>query len=123
MLEKNKYKWLDKYCLKFKGASKKYQPDWEAFQFKVRDKLFAYTADHPCGRPVITLKGVPADNDILRQKYEDIIAGYYMNKDWWNTVYLDGKVPDDVLKELISNSYRLIFDGFSKKVREEIENG
>lgn len=118
-----KYKWLDKYCLKHKGAVKKYQPAWEAFQFKVRDKLFAYTARHPDGRPIITLKGNPADNDILRQKYEDIIAGYHMNKDRWNTVYLDGKVPDAVLKEMIGCAYGLILDGFSKKIQEEIKNG
>jgi hypothetical protein len=39
------YKWIDKYFLAKKGVTKNYQPDWEAFQFKIKDKLVAYTGD------------------------------------------------------------------------------
>jgi predicted DNA-binding protein (MmcQ/YjbR family) len=113
------YKWIDKHFLKKQGVSKNYQPEWEAFQYKLKDKLVAYSADYK-GRPIITLKGDPFQNEILRQKYHDITAGYHMNKDWWNTVYLDGKVPESVVKEMIDVSYGLILKGFSKKLQKEI---
>ena len=116
----SKYRWIDKYFLKKRGVTKNYQPDWEAFQFKIKDKLVAYSGDYK-DRPIITLKGEPFQNEILRQKYEDITAGYHMNKNWWNTVYLDGNVPENVIKEMIDISYDLIFRAFSKKIKEEIK--
>lgn len=120
-IKNNKYKWLDKYALSLDGAKKQYQPDWEAFQFKIKEKLFAYTANYKHERPIITLKGRPFDNEILKQKYEDIVEGYHMNKKLWITVYLDGNVPDNVLKELISGSHGLILKTFPKKIQEEIK--
>lgn len=121
-IKNNRYKWLDKYAVSLSGTTKQYQPGWEAFQFKIKEKLFAYTANHKNGRPIITLKGNSFDNEILKQKYEDVVEGYHMNKKLWITVYLDGKVPDNVLKELINRSHGLILETFPKKIQEEIKN-
>ena len=60
------------------------------------------------------------EGDFLRQQYEDIIPGYYMNKMHWNSVKPDGEVPDDLLKDLLDKSYRLVLGGFSKKKQQEI---
>lgn len=46
-----------------------------------------------------------------------------MNKVHWNSVYLDGDVPDDILKQMIDMSYNLIFNSLSKKVQKEILEG
>jgi len=70
--------------------------------------------------PIITLKLLPADGDFLRRQYEDIVPGYYMNKDHWNSVYLDGSIPDDVLQGMIDKSYSILFDALTKKAQKEI---
>lgn len=43
-----------------------------------------------------------------------------MNKIHWNSIKLDGEVPDDLLKDLLDKSYRLVLSGFSKKKQREI---
>ena len=68
----------------------------------------------------ITLKLEPVEGDFLRQQYEDIIPGYYMNKTHWNSIKADGEVPDDLLKDLLDKSYQLVLGGFSKKKQREI---
>lgn len=59
----------------------------------------------------------------MRSEYRDIVPGYYMNKTHWNSVYLDGTVPEDILKEMINQSYNLIFNSLSKKKQKEILEG
>lgn len=114
------YKWLDAYCLAQAGATTDYQPDWEAIRYLVGGKMFAMCTDDKAGKPIITLKLEPAFGDLLRQQYEDIIPGYYMNKVHWNSLYLEGNVPDDVVKTMIRESHRLVLDSLSKKAQKEI---
>ena len=45
---------------------------------------------------------------------------YYMNKTHWNSIKVDGSVPDDLLKDLLDRSYALVLSGFSKKKQAEI---
>jgi len=56
----------------------------------------------------------------VRQEYNDIIPGYYMNKEHWNSLYLDGVVPDDVVRTMIDESHQLIYQSLSKKLQQEI---
>ena len=65
----------------------------------------------------------PAKGDFLRAQYEGIVPDYYMNKVHWNSVKPDGKVPDDLLKDLLDKSYQLVLGGFSKKRQKEILEG
>ena len=58
----------------------------------------------------------------MKYPYDDIVPGFYMNKVHWNSIKPDGKVPDDLLKELVDKSYNLILKGFSKKRQKEILN-
>ena len=51
---------------------------------------------------------------------EDIIPGCYMNKVHWNSIRVDGNVPDDLLEELLDRSYQLVLASFSKKKQAEI---
>lgn len=43
-----------------------------------------------------------------------------MNKQHWNSVYLDGEVPDDILKQMIDMSYELVLNSLSKKMQKDI---
>jgi predicted DNA-binding protein (MmcQ/YjbR family) len=53
----------------------------------------------------------------------DIVAGYYMNKEHWNSLYLEGNVPDDILKQMIDMSYELVIGKLTKKAFNEIIGG
>lgn len=116
-----KYTWMDEYLLDKAGVTKDLQQDWNWIRYQIGGKMFAAICmddnNEPC---YITLKLEPAEGDFLRQQYEDIILGYYMNKIHWNSVKADGEVPDELLKELLDKSYQLVLGGFSKKKQREI---
>jgi predicted DNA-binding protein (MmcQ/YjbR family) len=116
-----KYEWLDEYCLAQVGATKEYKPEWNATRYMIGGKMFALSGGDKDEKPIMTLKLDPAFGDMLRQQYKDIVPGYYMNKDHWNSLYLYGDVPDDVVKTMVVASYQLIFQSLSKKVQKEIE--
>ncbi len=115
-----KYEWLGEYCLSKKGAEKDYQEEWEATRYLIRGKIFVMQGGDKEGKPIITIKCEPSFGRFLRDEYEDIIPGYHMNKEHWNSVYIGGKVPDDVVKQMIDMSYRLILGSLSKKAQKEI---
>lgn len=116
-----KYKWIDEYLLSKAGVTKDLQEKWNWIRYQIGGKLFAAVCLGEDGEPYyITLKLEPSEGDFLRQQYDDIIPGYYMNKLHWNSVRPDGKVPDDLLKDLLDKSYRLVLGSLSKKKQWEI---
>lgn len=114
------YPWLDKYCMSKRGAVKEYKEEWRATLYTVGGKMFALQGTDKAGKPIITLKLPPIDGALLRDQYQDIIAGYYMNKDHWNSVYLEGSVPDEVVRSMIDKSYALLFASLTKRWQKEI---
>jgi predicted DNA-binding protein (MmcQ/YjbR family) len=118
-----RYSWLEEYCLSKKGATSDFKIEWDARRFILAGKMFAMQGGDKNSKPIITLKCEPEFGMMLREKYEHIVEGYYMNKVHWNSVYLDGDVPDDILKQMIDMSYNLIFNSLSKKVQKEILEG
>jgi len=118
-----KYDWIDEYLLKKAGVTKDLQKDWNWIRYQIGQKMFAAVCLDDKDQPYyITLKLEPADGDFLRTQYEDIIPGYYMNKMHWNSIKVDGNVPDDLVKDLLDRSYGLVLGGFSKKKQQEILN-
>jgi predicted DNA-binding protein (MmcQ/YjbR family) len=116
----SRYEWLDEYCLSRLGATRDYKQEWDATRYMVGDKMFAMSCCDKNGKNIFTLKLDPAFGAELRQQYKDIIPGYYMNKEHWNSLYLDSDVPDDVVKTMIQESHELIFKSLSKKKQSEI---
>ena len=55
----------------------------------------------------LNVKTDPNYSDILRNTYDYIIPAYHMNKEHWNTIIIDEKVDEDLVKELIEQSYQL----------------
>ena len=123
MDKKVKYEWLDKYCIAQTGATKDFKSEWDATRYLIGGKMFAMCCGDRDGKPIITLKLEPDFGTLLRQQYKHIVPGYYMNKDHWNSLYLEGNVPDDVLQTMIQESYQLIFKSLSKKIQKEILEG
>lgn len=87
---------------------------------KVGSKMFATINIHE-DRPSINLKNYRDDNDNLRQLHNEIIPGYHMNKDHWNTVYLDGELTDEFIKDLIDVSYNIVFKSLKKSEKDSIK--
>lgn len=120
-----KYPWIDKELLAKPAVTKDLQADWNWIRYQIAGKMFAAIClDDATGKPVyITLKLDPAEGEFFRQQYEDIIPGYYMNKVHWNSIKADGAVPDDLLREMLEKSYRLVLGGLSKKKQKELLEG
>jgi len=114
------YPWLDEYCMSKQGATKEYKEEWKATKYIIGGKIFALQGNDNTNRPVITVKLSPEEGSFLRNLYEDIIAGYYMNKEHWNSVYLDGSVPEDIVRDMIDKSYSILFASLTKKLQKEI---
>lgn len=104
------YQWIDGYCMSKQGAVKEYKAEWDSTRYLIDRRMFALQGMDNTGRPIITLKLLPEDGRLLRTQHKDIVAGYYMNKDHWNSVYLDSAVPDDVVRGMIDKSYSIISD-------------
>lgn len=117
-----KYLWLDNELLAKPGVTKDLQAEWNWIRYQLGGKMFAAVClDDATGKPVyITLKLDPAVGEFFRQQYADIIPGYYMNKVHWNSVRADGAVPDELLREMLEKSYRLVLGGLSKKKQREL---
>lgn len=116
-----RYDWMDEYLLAKKGVTKDFQADWNWIRYHVGGKMFASVCLDETGKPYyITLKLEPLEGEFWREQYEDVIPGYYMNKLHWNSIKPDGAVPDDILRDMLDKSYRLVLSGFSKKKQREI---
>lgn len=117
-----KYPWLDEYLMNKPGVIKNTE-NWNWIRYMIGDKMFlAVCLDDNDNPYYITLKLEPMEGEFLRQQYEDIIPGYYMNKVHWNSIKPDGEVSDALLKELADKSYHLILGSFSKKKQQEFLN-
>lgn len=118
-----KYNWIDEFLLNQQGVTKDLQAEWNWIRYQIGGKMFAAVCLDENNKPYyITLKLDPAEGEFLREQYEDIIPGYYMNKIHWNSIKAEGTVPDDLLKDMLDKSYQLVLSGFSKKKQNEILN-
>ncbi len=123
----NQYQWLDSYLLRKAGSERDYKMEWEWQRYLVRGKMFAAVCKpdpkykpHD-GREMVILKCEPPLAELLREKYPDIVPGFYCDKANWNSIYLDGAVPEPVLMDLCDRSYQLVFAKLPKKVQREIK--
>lgn len=116
-----KYPWIDAYLLAKPGTVKDFKSEWNWIRYMVGDKLYCAVCLDEAQTPYyITLKLEPTKGDILRQQYSDILPGYYMNKVHWNSVKPDGQVPEELLKQMLDESYHLVFSSLTKKKQKEI---
>jgi predicted DNA-binding protein (MmcQ/YjbR family) len=89
-------------------------PEWEVF--KVRGKVFLLMTT-TTGEPIVTLKAAPEDGVALRQQYEGITAGYHMNKRHWLTLRPDADLSDQLVDDLVTESYLLVVAGLPRARR------
>ncbi|MFE2962496.1 MmcQ/YjbR family DNA-binding protein [Streptomyces sp. NPDC059340] len=112
---------LRAFCLSFNAAVEDFPFAPDISVFKVLGKLFALTwlDAHPL---TVNLKCDPDDAVRLRAEHPGlIIPGYHMNKRHWNTVTVDGELPDRLVRELIEDSYDLVVAGLPKAERLRLD--
>lgn len=107
------------YCISKPGTLEEFPFDFTTMVFKVGNKMYALTDidDEPLR---LSLKCEPMYAISLRQDYKSIIPGYHLNKQHWNTLIMDGTIPDKLIRQLIDHSYELVFKSLTKAKREEI---
>ena len=91
----------------------------EDIVFKVEGKMFAILAlmEVP---PRVNLKCDPDLALELRDRYEQVQPGYHMNKKHWNTVVLDGVIPERELRKMIDDSYDLVVQSLPMAKRAKL---
>ena len=120
------YDWLDEYLLSLPGAEKDYKPEWGWFRYMVQGKLFAAVCspgpEHKTygGHDLVNLKCDPQRCELLRAQYPDILPGFYSDKRTWIACFLDGALPDALLRELCGASHRLVVEKLPKYVQREL---
>ena len=98
---------LREHCLSFPGALETFPFGPENSVFKVEGKMFALTRLD--GRPLrVSVKCEPALAEQLREMHEAVTPGYHLNKKHWNTVVLDGSLPEQTIKDMVEDSYDLV---------------
>ena len=100
-------------CLSFRGSDETFPFGFETSVFKVAGKMFALSrldAD-PLS---VSLKCEPLLAEQLRAAHPAITAGYHLNKRHWNTVALDGSLPDQMIADMIEDSYDLVVSKLSR---------
>jgi len=70
--------------------------------------------------PAISLKCNPERAIELRATYMEVQPGYHLNKQQWNTINPSGRIPEELLRELIDHSYELIVQGLKRADREAL---
>jgi predicted DNA-binding protein (MmcQ/YjbR family) len=95
-------------CLDMPGAEETFPFGPENSVFKVEGKIFAISPLHRSTPLRVSLKCEPGLAEQLRAGHEAITPGYHLNKRHWNTVELDGSLPDDMVRDMIEDSYDLI---------------
>jgi predicted DNA-binding protein (MmcQ/YjbR family) len=98
---------LRRHCLSFSGAAETFPFGPENSVFKVEGKIFALSrlSQDPLR---ISLKCEPALAEQLREAHAAVIPGYHLNKRHWNTVIIDGSLPDRTIEDMIEDSYDLV---------------
>jgi predicted DNA-binding protein (MmcQ/YjbR family) len=101
------------YCLSKPRANEGTPFGPDVLVFKVGGKMFALAALDE----VPTTVNLKCDPDLaldLRDRYEQITPGYHMNKKHWNTIDIEGCIPDAELQRLIDHSYDLVVKGLPR---------
>ena len=113
---------LRNYCLSLPHVTEDMPFDEDILVFRICNRIFALTNLER--NPVsVNLKCNPERAVELREQYPNkIVAGYHMNKKHWNTVRIDGSLPDSLIEEWITDSYNLVVMGLPKKVRQELSS-
>ena len=93
---------------------------WQLVRVKESKKAFLRIFERN-GYVNLNAKTDPEWRDFWRSTYEAVTAGYHQNKEHWNTIVLDGTIPDKDIKRMISESYDLVTYSPTKRIYEAVK--
>lgn len=101
------HKTVEDYILSMPNARLDYPFGEGVAVYKVQDKMFALIREKK--QPVqLSLKCDPELSKLLREKYDEVMPGYHLNKKHWNTMVLTGQLQWPEVQDLIRHSYQLV---------------
>ncbi|QPP08937.1 MmcQ/YjbR family DNA-binding protein [Streptomyces bathyalis] len=111
---------LRTYCLELNGTFEDFPFSPELSVFKVGGKIFAICPlDESPLR--VSLKCEPELAVQLREAHQAVTPGYHLNKRHWNTVTLDGSLPERMVRDMIEDSYDLVVAGLPRRERLRLD--
>lgn len=97
-----------------------HDPNWQLVRVQGSKKAFLWTYERD-GFLNLNVKVNPDNAYFWRSIYKSVIPGYHQNKEHWNTIILDGTIPESDLKAMIAESYDLVTDSPSKRIYEAVK--
>lgn len=94
--------------------------NWQLVRVKGSKKAFLWTYERE-GLLNLNVKADPEWRDFWRSAYEAVIPGWHQNKEHWNTIILDGSIPEKYIRRMIKESYDLVTDSPSKRIYEAVK--
>lgn len=111
------------YGLSFPGTYQEapfHDANWQLVRVKGSKKAFLWTYEKD-GYMNLNVKTDPQWRDFWRNTYTAVIPAYHQNKEHWNTIILDGTIPENEIKRMIAESYDLVTDSPSKRIYEAVK--
>lgn len=94
--------------------------NWQLVRVKGSKKAFLWTYERE-GLLNLNVKADPEWREFWRSAYEAVIPGWHQNKEHWNTIILDGSIPEKDIRRMIKESYDLVTDSPSKRIYEAVK--
>ena len=94
--------------------------NWQLIRVEPTKKAFLWVYEKD-GFINLNVKVDPQWKDFWRAAYKSVIPGYHQNKEHWNTIILDGTIPEEDIKKMITESYELITDSPTKRIYEAVK--
>lgn len=97
-----------------------HDPNWQLIRVKESKKAFLWTYEKD-GYINLNVKVDSQWRDFWRNTYAAVVPAYHQNKEHWNTIILNGSIPDEDVRRMIAESYDLITDSPSKRIYEAVK--
>ncbi len=107
------------FCLSLPAAEEGLPFDDKILVFSVRSKMFCLTNIDEFD--FINVKCDPDRAVLLREQFAGVSPGFHMSKKHWNSIAMDGTIPDKQIREWIKDSYNLIVSKLPRKIQDELK--
>lgn len=97
------------FCKKYPDVMEDYpfhDDNWTLMRHRKNKKAFALVFER-MGKIWINVKCDTEWRDFWRQAHASVLPAYHMNKEHWNSIILDGTIPDKEIVQMIAESFEL----------------
>lgn len=108
------------FCLSLKGSEESMPFDDKALVFSVKGKMFSLTNNIETF-DLVNVKCDPEEALEIREQFNSVKPGYYMNKKHWNSIEMDNSISNEQIQKWIVNSYQIIVSKLPKKIQAELK--